>query len=93
MSERTEQDVTGTLIEAAIDALPTPWRRELTRSEIETVVHTIAPLIRSDALGRPTVAQLEWHVDHLAGLQQRHAEMCAIASEQDARIRELEAER
>lgn len=85
------EDVVGTLIEAAIDALPTPWRRELVRSEIETVVRTVAPLIHSDALGQPTVAQLEWHVDHLAEMQRRFAEVNALASEQDARSRELSA--
>lgn len=86
------EDVVETLVAAAIDALPTPWRRELVRSEVVTIVLTIAPLIRSDALGRPTQAQLEWHVDHLARLQQRLTEVHALASEQDARIREMEAE-
>lgn len=86
------RDVIGTLIEAAIDALPPPWRRELARSDVETVVHTIAPLIRSGALGRPTSAQLSWHVDHFAALQRRHDAVCATASEQDTRIGELEAQ-
>lgn len=87
-----DDEVVETLIAAGMDAIPPPWHRELARSEVEMVVRTIAPLIRSDALGRPTTAQLSWHVDQLAELQQRFAAVCATAGEQDARLRALERE-
>lgn len=82
-----DDDVITTLVAAGMDAL-SPTRPGSRRSDVETVVRAIAPLIQSDALGRPTRAQLEWHVEHLASLQQQFAE---VREEADKGLGEREA--